>query len=108
MPRGVSDSGFDPVGLIYLALILGVMFAPLLFGRRPSPPDSDSDPDGGHGKGPRRPPGPPSGPRGGVPLPDAEQSRIRLRERGRLADGSPGPWRRYVHRPARRKQRTPL
>ncbi|HEX7298727.1 MAG TPA: hypothetical protein VF257_06950 [Solirubrobacteraceae bacterium] len=49
------------------------------------------------------PPAPPASPRdrGGLPLPDAVPSAVRLREPGRLADGHPRPARRPAHAPVR-------
>jgi hypothetical protein len=49
------------------------------------------------------PPAPASTPpdRGGLPLPDAQPSAVRLREPGRLADGHPRPARRPEHAPER-------
>ena len=65
---------------------------------------SDSGSDEGWGRGPRRPPKPPTPPRGGIPLPDAVQAKVRLRESGRLADRLP----RRERRPAREPKRTPV
>jgi hypothetical protein len=45
------------------------------------------------------------GPRPGPPLQDADPSAVRLRERGRIADGHPRPARRPQHAPARAPQR---
>jgi hypothetical protein len=50
---------------------------------------------------------PPNGPRDGLPLPDAEPSKVRMREPGRLADGHPRPARRPAHAPERAPDRTP-
>jgi hypothetical protein len=67
----------------------------------PQPPGGGSDGGGGL----RRPaPQKPVRPRGGIPLPDAETSRIRLREAGRLADLLPRP----ARRPAREPDRRPI
>jgi hypothetical protein len=59
------------------------------------------DGDGGIGR-PGTGPKAPVAPRGGlpVPLPDAEQAALRLREAGRLADARPRPERRPQHVPA--------
>jgi hypothetical protein len=68
----------------------------------PQPPGGGSD-DGGGGL--RRPvPQTPVRPCGGIPLPDAEPSRIRLREPGRLGDRLPRP----ARRPAREPERRPV
>ena len=51
---------------------------------------------------------PPPGPSGdGLPLRDAEPSSVRLRERGKLADGHPRPARRPAHAPRREPVRDP-
>lgn len=68
----------------------------------PHPPGGGSDGGGGL----RRPvPEKPVRPRGGIPLPDAEPSRIRMREPGRLADVLPRPERRPAREPDRRPVR---
>jgi hypothetical protein len=48
-------------------------------------PDGEGD-DGGWGRGPKLPPTPPKPPRGGIPLPDAAQSRVRLRDHVKLTE----------------------
>ena len=54
------------------------------------------------------PPAPRPGPRGGgLPLPDATPSAVRLREPGRLADAHPRPARRPEHLPERAPERVP-
>jgi hypothetical protein len=76
----------------------------------PEPPKRRSDPDGedGWGRGPRKPPEPPPGPSsGGIPLLDAEQSRIRLREPGRLSEQLRQRGRRPAREPQRRPSRVP-
>jgi hypothetical protein len=60
--------------------------------------------DDGWGNEPRRPPQPSDRPWGGVPLPDAKQSRLRLRDHRKLADLLP----RRSRRPAREPERTPV
>jgi len=64
-------------------------------------PSSDEDDSGGGGND--RVPGVPkrTPPGGGVPLPDAEQSRLRLRGPGRLADARPRRGRRVTPEPER-------
>ena len=54
---------------------------------------------GGDDDEPRRPDPGPTG--GGLPLPDAVPSDVRLREPARLADGYPVPTRRPAHAPER-------
>ena len=71
--------------------------------------DDDNRPDwrGWWPGGDDEPPAPPpQGPRGGLPLPDAEPSSVRLREPGRLADGHDRPARRPAH-PERTPTRQP-
>jgi hypothetical protein len=91
--------------LVFLT-IPGMILVPALLYRRPggSPDSSDDDGGGGPGGGPH--PSPPPVPRGGVPLPDAEQARLRLREHGRRALGVRRP-RRAPREPVRSPQRTP-
>ncbi len=73
--------------------------------------DDDNRPDwrgwwpGGDDDEPSAPP--PKGPRDGLPLPDAEPSKVRMREPGRLADALPRPARRPAHAPERAPERTP-
>jgi hypothetical protein len=65
--------------------------------------DDENRPDwrGWWPDGDDEPPGPPPRPRDGLPLSDAEPSRVRLREPGRLADAHPRPARRPAHAPER-------
>jgi hypothetical protein len=70
-------------GLLSLwACVAGLMLMPTLLyrGMGSSPDSSDDDGGGGGGPGPDRPPRSPTKPRGGVPLPDAEQALLRLRD----------------------------
>ena len=92
----------------WVAVVMGiaaVMLARRLFSRHwrlpPGPSDSD-DGGGGGGSGPREPDAPPDAPRGGIPLPDAEQSRERVRDHDR-----PGRRRLRPRRPAREPDRLP-
>jgi hypothetical protein len=93
-------------GMHFLGLVgAAVLILPALRedpGLPPHHPDQGSD--GGGGRGPGRPPLPPEPPRGGIPLPDAEQSRIRLRDHRKLSEQLPRPQR----RPAREPDRTPI
>ena len=83
--------------------IPGLVLVPALLYRKPGPSPDSSDDEGGGGRGPEPPPAPHPRPRGGVPLPDAEQARLRIREHGRrLAD------RRRPRRPAREPGRRPV
>jgi hypothetical protein len=70
------------------------------------PPQQNPGSDDGRGNDRRRPRHPSDRPRGGIPLPDAEQSRIRLRDHRRLADELPRPARRPAREPDRRPVRT--
>jgi hypothetical protein len=70
------------------------------------PPDENEG--GGGGGNDRRPARPkPSPSPGGIPLPDAIQSRTRLRGAGRLADAHPRRGRRWTPEPQRTPRRTP-
>lgn len=97
-------AGMHVLGMVCVAVLL---FPALREG--PAPPGSDSGSDDGWGRGPGRPPQPPETPRGGIPLPDAVQARIRLRDDRRLADHLARRERRPARepRPARRPERTP-
>ncbi|HZU39503.1 MAG TPA: hypothetical protein VE992_00545 [Solirubrobacteraceae bacterium] len=87
---------------------VAVLMLPALREGWGSPPPSGSDSDDGWGRGPGRPPlAPPGSPRGGLPLPDAEPARVRLREHGRLAERLPRRERRPAREPVRRPERTP-
>jgi hypothetical protein len=66
------------------------------------PPDDGSD--DGWGNHPRRPRGPSDVPGGGLPLPDAEPAKVRLRDHRRLRERLPSRER----RPAREPDRTPV
>jgi hypothetical protein len=107
MPGSAQLGGVNLAGLLYLAIVLAVLFLPLLLGRRSSPPRRpDSDSDDGWGKGPPRPPGiAPHAPRGGIPLRDAEPARIRLRSHDRLRDRIPARDRRPAQEPDREPAR---
>lgn len=94
-----------------LGLGLGALLLVPLLRDEPAAPDVTSGPeeeDGGGGSD-RISPVAPRGPRPDglpVPLPDAQPARVRLRERGRLADLLPRPARRPEHVPDR--PRTPV
>jgi|SRR5579864_2889452 len=95
------------VHLLGLACV-GVLLIPALRDNNTPPVrrnDGDSDDDGGGG--PKLPPAPPAPPRGGIPLPDAVQSRVRLREPGRLRELLPRPERRRTREPERSPARIP-
>ena len=84
--------GVNLLGLLYLALVLAVMFGPMLLSRGPaSRGPSDPDSDGGSGDGPPQPQPPGGGPANRTPLDDAEPARFRLRDHVRPADRQPAP-----------------
>jgi hypothetical protein len=96
-------------GALHLvALTLGVVLF-MMFLRSDAtsswPPPEDDDGGGGGGND-RLPSRPKPRPTGGIPLPDAEPARTRLRGHGRLADAHPRPPRRPAH-PAPVRPRTP-
>ena len=75
-------AGMHLLGLVCVA----VLIIPALREGPNLPPKPDSGSDDGGGWGPKRPPKSPDKPRGGIPLPDAVQARVRLRDHSRLAD----------------------
>lgn len=77
------------------------LIVPALRNRPDAPPNGSDD---GWGGGPSRPIEPPAPPRGGIPLPDAQPARVRLRDHRRLADRLP----RHDRRPAREPERRPV
>jgi hypothetical protein len=108
MPSQPHSGGVDVLGLVYLALVLAVVFLPMVLARpAPPPSQSDSDSDGGGGSGPGPPPPPSNTPGGGVPLGDSEPARARLRGHERLVDLLPAPPRRRSPEPNRAPVRTP-
>jgi hypothetical protein len=87
---GVHIFGFVAVGLLMLPVLRD----------DPSEPDEDGgSSDDGWGNRPNVKPDPSRWPGGGIPLPDAEQSSVRLREPGRLADKITHPERRPAREP---------
>jgi hypothetical protein len=87
-------------GMHFLGLVCAaVLIIPALRDGPDVPPQSG--PDEGGGGGPPSPPARPDPPRGGIPLPDAVQSAVRLREPGRLAERLPRRERRPPREPAR-------
>jgi hypothetical protein len=93
-------AGMHLLGLVCVA----VLIIPALREGPGAPPRNDSGSDDGGGWGPKAPPKPPAPPRGGIPLPDAVQGSLRLRDHGRLADQHP----RRERRPSREPTRTPV
>ncbi len=89
-------------------LCVGVLLIPALRENEVAPQRrSDGESDDGWGRGPKPPPTPPPPPRGGIPLPDADPARVRLREPGRLADKLPSRERRPIREPDRQPVRAP-
>ena len=94
------------IHLLALGCVVVLMIPALRGGPEWPPASSDSGSDDGWGNEPRHPPSPQDVPGGGLPLPEAEQSRIRLRDHERMHDGLPGRPRRPVREPTRRPVRT--
>ena len=107
---GIGKIGLVPDRLVQTTLLLlaffvtpVLMFVPALLYRRPgSSPDMPDDDDGGS-PGPEPPPARPPTQRGGLPLPDADQSRRRVRDHHRVVFGALPP-----RRPAREPERPPV
>jgi hypothetical protein len=92
-------AGMHLLGMVCAA----VLILPALRDRPDIPPhQSDPGSDDGWGRGPHRPPTPPDPPRGGIPLPDAEQTRVRLRDHRKLRERLPTRERRPAREPDRR------
>lgn len=92
-------AGVHIIGLVCVA----VLMFPALRDNHTGPDHPDSEGGEGWGRGPKVPPAKPRPPRGGIPLPDAVPSRVRLREHGRLGEHLP----QHQRRPAREPQRQP-
>ncbi len=92
------------VHLLGLACVALLMIPALRDG--PDPPNSaDGGSDDGWGNYPRQPKNPSDVPGGGLPLPDAEPARIRLRDHQRLRDKLPPHERRPTREPTRKPVR---
>jgi hypothetical protein len=91
------------VHLLGLGCVAVLMFSALREGPA-DPPWANPDSDDGRGNKPQHPRAPSGRPRGGIPLPDAEPSRVRLRDHRTLAERLPG----YQRRPVREPSRTPV
>ena len=96
-------------GALHLvALALGVlMFMLFLRSDTADGRQEPEDDEGGGGGSDRIGRGPKTSPSGGIPLPDAVPSRVRLRGPGRLADLLPPRERRRVAEPDRAPRRVP-
>ncbi len=90
-------TGIHLVGLI----AIGILMMPMLRDEDTPGDEENGSSDDGWGNLPNSGPAPKGLPGGGVPLPDAEQSKVRLREPGRLADHLPARERRPVREPVR-------
>jgi hypothetical protein len=88
-------AGMHLLGLVVAAALI----LPALRDRPEAPPGSDGGSDGGGGRGPSHPLAPPTGPGGGLPLPDAAPARFRLRDHNTLADLQPPRERRPAREP---------
>ncbi len=77
------------VHLLGLACVAVLLLPALRDTPQPQKRHTDGESDDGWGRGPKLPPTPPAPPRGGIPLPDAIQSSIRLRGPGRLSEPLP-------------------
>jgi hypothetical protein len=98
----VLFAGLHLIGLALAALLL-VMFVRSDTVRTWSPPEDEGGAGGGNDRVVPRPRSGPDG--GGLPLPDAEPARVRLRGPGRLADARRQPDRRPAHAPEREPAR---
>ena len=94
-------TGIHFVGLICVGLL---MLPALREDNDPPAEDSGGGSDDGWGNQPNVKPDSGGWPGGGIPLPDAEQSKVRLREPGRIREKLPLPTR----RPVREPERTPV
>jgi hypothetical protein len=89
-------------GLVWLLLaISALLVGPAFCYRRTTTHGSESD--GGGGSSPKQPPPPPSRPSGGIPLEDAEQARVRVRDHDRPSFARPSE-----RRPAREPGPAPV
>ena len=93
-------------GMHFLGLVCAAVLILPALREGPDFPPGRSDPgsDGGWGRGPDEPPARPGPPSGGIPLPDAEQASIRLRDHRKLPEQLP----KRDRRPSREPDRTPV
>ena len=106
-PRGIPVIALIGAGCLVLLLLVILVIYPST--KPPGPTDSGSDDD--WGTEPPRIPTPPTPPRGGVPLPDAQPASVRLRGRGRISRRrigrrGPSPARNPGRLPARTRNQT--
>ncbi len=94
--------GVHVLGLVAVA----VLMIPALRDNGPELEDDGGDgSDDGWGNRPNSKPDPSRWPGGGIPLPDAEQSKVRLRGPGRIRERLPLVQRRPAHEPERKPVR---
>jgi hypothetical protein len=91
-------TGIHLVGFLCVGLL---MIPALRDGDEPESGGDNGGSDDGWGNLPAGRPGSGGWPGGGLPLPDAEQSRVRLREPGRIGQRLPTRQRRPAREPAR-------
>jgi hypothetical protein len=96
-----EDGGKQLLTLLFVVGVVALMFVPRLLYQPADPSPGPSEPDDG-GAGPGPPRRSPDGPRGGVPLPDADQARARVRD-----EHPPKPDDRKRRRPTHEPRRTP-
>ena len=77
------------VHLLGLACVAVLMVTALRASPDDPPHSTNSDGDDGRGNKPRQPRAPSGRPRGGIPLPDAEPARVRLRDHRRASTEPP-------------------
>jgi hypothetical protein len=94
-------AGMHVLGLVCVAALIALA---LRGDDEDLPGPGDAGSDDGWGNEPRRPRQPSDRPWGGVPLPDAQPSLLRLRDHRKLADLAP----RRERRPTREPERTPV
>ncbi len=85
---------------------VGLLILPALRDDNSDTGEDSGSSDDGWGNLPNVKPDPNRWPGGGIPLPDAEQSSVRLRGSGKLADKVTSPHRRPVREPERVPVRT--
>jgi hypothetical protein len=101
LPLPDDDTGKGLLTVLFVLGVIALMFVPGLLYRRLDPSPGPTESDGG-GAGPGPPRRSPDGPRGGVPLPDADQARARVRDHHTPKLDDPKP-----RRPAHEPRRTP-
>ncbi len=96
-------------GMHLLGLVGVVVLLVLAFRQEPGAVEYPWEPgsDDGWGNKPQEPTAPSNRPQGGLPLPDAEQARTRLRDHRKLPDLVQRPERRPAREPERQPHRAP-